>query len=198
MICLCGCGEECTAGKQWRHGHIARVRHWHSGRSRPVIERFWESVNKTDGCWFWTRSVMHGGYGSFKVRSKTNIRAHRFSWELVNGPVADGLWVLHKCDTPRCVRPDHLFLGTPKDNIADAVRKGRMASVRNGRHNSIVRPDCIQRGQKNAAARLTDKNVLEIRQLVITVPSRTLARRFGVTQSMIRQIARRDAWKHLT
>lgn len=92
--------------------------------------RFWEKVFKTEGCWLWTGSREEHGYGVFHVGAHSTVIAHRYGWELVNGPIpkregAEELCVCHHCDTPSCVRPDHLFLGTDKDNMRDMVSKGR-------------------------------------------------------------------------
>jgi hypothetical protein len=86
---------------------------------------FWSKVNKTAGCWLWTRPGWIDGYAQFMTRRR-RVYVHRFAYELTHGPIPPGLLVCHKCDVPLCVRPDHLFLGTPKDNILDAVRKGRL------------------------------------------------------------------------
>jgi hypothetical protein len=92
---------------------------------RPPEIRFWEKVEKSDGCWLWTGSVTKsGGYGQLSVNGKP-VRAHRFIYELLHGPIPVGMRVCHTCDNPPCVRPDHLFLGTPKDNTHDMIRKGR-------------------------------------------------------------------------
>ena len=77
-------------------------------KSRPPEERFWEKVEKTETCWLWTAAKYPGGYGVFGIHPKVMKAAHRFSWELANGPIPEGLWVLHKCDVRHCVRPDHL------------------------------------------------------------------------------------------
>ena len=86
--------------------------------------RFANSIQKTDSCWLWTGRAAKSGYGYLGCRL-----AHHVSWLLANGPVPDGLDVCHHCDTPSCVRPDHLFVGTPKDNMQDAARKGRLSVV---------------------------------------------------------------------
>jgi hypothetical protein len=86
--------------------------------------RFWAKVSKGDGCWIWTGSRNPKGYGRLNTGNRVRL-AHAISWELSHGAVPDGLWVLHRCDNPPCVRPDHLWLGTAADNTADMVAKGR-------------------------------------------------------------------------
>ena len=77
------------------------------------------------GCWLWERATTHNGYGQISIGGKIMI-AHRYSWELHGGHIPDGLCVLHKCDVRCCVNPDHLWLGTQKDNSQDALKKGRL------------------------------------------------------------------------
>lgn len=90
------------------------------------MEKFWSQVEKTDSCWRWTgRTKRHFfGYGVFRFYGR-NVNTHRVSWILTHGEIPNGLCVLHKCDVPECVNPDHLFLGTHADNCKDRHAKGR-------------------------------------------------------------------------
>ena len=99
-----------------------------AGRNITLYKRFWEKVDVSagpHGCWLWIATVTNKGYGQFS-KGRVSVTAHRMSWELANGvkPPTD-LFVCHRCDTPTCVNPAHLFLGTHRDNIADMVAKGR-------------------------------------------------------------------------
>lgn len=92
----------------------------------PVSVRFWSKVRKTESCWIWDGSLFHDGYGLFKYSGK-NKRAHRVAWFLENGEIPANLFVCHTCDNLRCVRPDHLFIGSVSDNKRDCVNKKRDA-----------------------------------------------------------------------
>jgi len=95
-------------------------------KCQSLETRFWQLVEMIPfhTCWEWIGAQTRFGYGQF--RSNGIVRgAHRVSWEIHNGPIPGGLWVLHHCDNPSCVRPDHLFIGTRTDNMRDAFRKGR-------------------------------------------------------------------------
>lgn len=135
----------------------------------PVADRFATKYEKAEsGCWLWTGARKPGGYGNFQMRPRQFESAHRASWLLHRGEIPDGLWVLHRCDDPRCVNPDHLFLGTPLDNTRDMEAKGR--------------------DTKNQ--KLDDAQVLEIRAARSAGESlKTLAARYGVAQSCISRIA---------
>ena len=93
------------------------------------MDRFWSKVQKTESCWMWQNSCYTNGYGKFHYMGK-HKRAHRVAWILVYGEIPKGLYVLHRCDEKRCVRPDHLFIGTQKENIRDAMQKKRFKPCR--------------------------------------------------------------------
>jgi hypothetical protein len=150
-------------------------------RKLSLTERFWEKVVKTDGCWVWIGCKNHSGYGQLRVRKDRAELAHRLSIELYHGtPLPAGVCVLHKCDNPACVRPDHLFLGDRPTNSRDMIFKGRS-----------------QKGEAHSQSRLTDDAVREIRKLAGKVPTTALSKRFKVTRSCITAIVRRDAWAHV-
>lgn len=87
-------------------------------------KRFWSFVNKVEGCWDWQGGINSSGRGTFWLNGKTE-KAHRTSFEINRGKIPKGLCVLHRCDNGKCVRPDHLFLGTFKDKTQDMIKKGR-------------------------------------------------------------------------
>lgn len=89
-----------------------------------VADRFWEKVDKATECWEWRAGTNHHGYGWFKGPDGA-VLAHRFAWELINGPIRDGFWVLHHCDNRLCVNPEHLYLGDNQQNVDDKMRRGR-------------------------------------------------------------------------
>ena len=90
----------------------------------PVEARFWERFNKTNTCWLWNRPLQQTGYGQIFSEGRP-IAAHRLSWQLHFGAIPEGMSVCHTCDVKHCVNPSHLFLGSPKDNTHDMIKKGR-------------------------------------------------------------------------
>lgn len=94
--------------------------------AKSEAERFMSHVRIVEsGCHEWQSKIDKGGYGHFTLRDASTMRAHRYSWLRAVGAIPDGLCVLHKCDNRRCVNPEHLFVGTYRDNVLDMVRKGR-------------------------------------------------------------------------
>ena len=189
-----------AANKKGRHanperakdGVRVRMRKWRE-RKNPVseraakrvqrqIENFWSKVRRDDGCWIWTAFTNDQGYGVFGIGGRQTMLAPRFSWQLANGPIPQGLNVLHKCDNPPCVRPDHLFLGTRLDNARDREQKGRGNQPR---------------GERNAQAKLTNVDIVAIRSLQGTLTQVQIAERFGVTQTTIGNILRGETWRHV-
>lgn len=126
------CDVEGCNGKHSARGYCARhlVRIYRYGsllNKHDVEPRFhanYEMITES-GCWIWMGACNQRGYGQIRRKGRS-VGAHRLSWELHNGPIPEGLQVLHKCDVPPCVNPEHLFLGTQKDNIHDAIKKGRV------------------------------------------------------------------------
>ena len=141
------------------------------------------------GCWLWLGAEQgSNGYGRFKVNGK-GVAAHRFSYERFRGPIPEGLFALHHCDTPACVNPNHLFTGTHLDNTLDKVRKGRQAK---GSELANAQGNTLRRGELNGNRRLTNEQVVEIRAL--NMPQRKIATQFNVSQALISKIKRKEMW----
>lgn len=136
-----------------------------------VIKKLWSKVLKTDGCWNWTGKTSAAGYGRIYFSGRSHY-AHRVSFEVAFGSIGAGLVVCHTCDNPRCVNPAHLFVGTQRENIQDMARKGR------------CKPSGVF-GDGHGMAKLTDKQVAEIRSLSATHSNPELATKFGVSRSLI-------------
>lgn len=147
---------------------------------KKLEDRFWLKVKKTSDCWLWTGCLYGFGkwkygqiYGDGKIQ-----RAHRYSYELHVGPIAKGLCVCHKCDNPLCVNPNHLFLGTHKENLGDMSKKGRAPW-----------------GEKSYRAKLTNKDIIKIRNM--KKPQSVIAEKFGIGQSNVSYIKSRKTWTHI-
>jgi hypothetical protein len=149
--------------------------------------RFWSKVDKSGECWVWTAFIGKNGYGQFSHESERTY-AHRFSYVSAYGPIPPGLCVCHHCDNRACVRPDHFFLGTRADNLADMRRKGR----------GSVPPRSDRRGERVPGSKLTAKDVLEIRRLAAAgVKQVRLAETFGIAFGTVSGIVRRRTWRHI-
>lgn len=156
----------------------------------PIEQRFWPKVQKGEGCWLWTGCRDHHGYGQINRGGHAggHVKAHRLSFELANGPLPPGAHVLHRCDTPACVRPDHLFLGDHTTNMRDMWAKGRGRCDGGGR-----------RGSQNNNHRLTESQVAEILgRHRGGEPSRKLGREFGVSKTLVLLISSGKVWQHIT
>jgi len=153
-------------------------------------ERFWAKVEKGTGasCWLWIGSVNRDGYGTFGDYSGHVISTHKFSYQLFYGNVPDGLYVLHTCDTPNCVNPEHLYAGAQKQNMLD--RKLR------GRHGFHVHPETRLYGTRNGSAKLNWEKVRNIRQEYLLNPTYhyLIAQKYKVSRATITLILENKSW----
>jgi len=129
--CHCGCGQKTKIADKnhTRSGHVKGepLRYVFNHHPHPKgVADFWPKVEIRSGndCWHWKGARNTDGYGNLR-RNKKSCKAHRIAWEITNGPVPNGFYVLHKCDNPLCCNPNHLFLGTQKENVDDMTAKGR-------------------------------------------------------------------------
>lgn len=145
---------------------------------------FWARVNKSDGCWLWTGAKTNAGYGITRRSGRTEL-VHRTSLMLSGVGIPGDMVVRHHCDTPLCVRPDHLAVGTHKDNTQDMMARGR------NRHGEVL-------GEKHPCHRLAAADVALMKLLrECGVKLSSLAGLFGVSQARVSQICLGQAWKHI-
>ncbi len=149
---------------------------------KSIPDRFLNMVDKTDGCWNWTGHTNKKGYGLFHYKDSANL-SHRVSYNLFVGEIPKDKMVLHHCDNPTCVNPEHLYVGTALDNSNDMVNRGRANYVR---------------GEESGMSKLTDGDVYVIRDLVsIGTKTKAIAQLMEVDVSTINRAATGRAWKHL-
>lgn len=142
------------------------------------------------GCWEWSGFLNNCGYGQFWLKGRHEY-AHRAAWMLHHGCVPCGQCVCHRCDNPACVNPDHLFLATHDENMADMTRKGRQPTSPGARRMDIS-------GVRNGSAKLDEGKVLIIRQMVGQGhPLAPLARRYGVSYATVQKAASGETWRHV-
>lgn len=167
--------------RQYKSDEVRRIR---DDGTLTYADRFWEKVKigDADECWEWQGAITKRGYGNFRYKNSP-VYTHRVAWQLTNGFIPDGKYILHNCDNPKCVNPKHLRVGTQQDNVTDMVKRNRNA-----------------KGQKNGMAKLTDEIVLKIIQLwnnsKLTAPQ--IAKVMGTTKGTIHGIAHREIWRHIT
>lgn len=144
------------------------------------IDRFWSKVDRRGDCWLWAGRLNRHGYGELKVERK-HVRAHRMAFAIANGEIGPGLLVCHRCDNRACVRPDHLFLGSNTENMADMVQKGRQS-----------------RGEAAYHAKLSEADaLLAIEMLMAGARHREVAGALNIKIGTVAHIATRRTWAHL-
>lgn len=150
-----------------------------------VVDRILSKVKGgPGGCWIWTGTRNRWGYGGVSVKGRMWL-AHRASYTLFAEPIPDGLQVCHRCDNPPCINPKHLFLGTPRDNVADMISKGRAVKL-------------AQRGELNRNAKLTAENVAMVRKrLAAGETQQSIADSLGVSRSAVKDINTGRKWASL-
>ncbi len=146
------------------------------------IDLFLDKVSPVPwtGCWLWTAASDQSGYGMFGTGGSGNAkRAHRLAYEHFVGPIPPGMLACHVCDTPSCVNPDHIFIGTPADNSADRDRKGRVAV-----------------GARNGKSKVSADDVRFIRESSLS--ERKIAKVVGFHRGTINAIRNGRTWSHFT
>lgn len=181
---------------------------------KTLEERVWGKVDKSagaDGCWVWTGEKTRKNYGVMRL-GKKNKKVSRLVYELCVGPIAEGLWVLHKCDNRRCVNPMHLYLGDVRQNAKDATDRNRWAT--GDRNAARLYPDILARGEKNGAytkperrcrgerhgsAKLREGDVVMIRRRYAAggCTLRSLAADYGVHNRTIQRAITGKKWAHI-
>jgi len=149
------------------------------------IDNFWKkvSVRGINDCWEWLKSRSNKGYGRIFINSQPQ-EAHRISYEISNQLIPEKMWVLHKCDNRKCVNPNHLWLGTAKDNSDDMIAKGR---------------DIHSRGERHPQVKLSGEDVKKIQSLYKNgnITQMELAKLFKVKQVQISRIINKKTWRHI-
>jgi hypothetical protein len=149
------------------------------------------------GCIEWTGNIDGSGYGRFCFQRKITL-AHRAAWTLFRGPIPDGMCLLHKCDNPPCVNPDHLFLGDRGDNARDMSAKQRQWVQKNPAGRPVCPIELKPRGEGHGMSKLSEADVLSIRRKASTgALGKDLAAEFGCARSLISAIVLGQIWQHV-
>lgn len=173
-----------------------------------TIARFWSKVRRGDGCWEWLARVDRGGYGIFSLTREKLVRSHRLSWLLAGQSDPGAACLLHRCANHRCVRPDHLYVGSlhelktgrPQREPTPPLWLGpRRPAPRGEAHWTRRDRGRVPRGERSNLSKLTEEDVLEIRRLHASGRHRNadLSAMFGVAERSIYHIVRRKTWTHL-
>ena len=168
-------------------------------RKRHVVESLIKrsQLNPSTGCTEWTSAKTSFGYGRVSCgREFNNMRAHRLSWAIVNGPIPEDMCICHSCDNPSCINPDHLFLGTKLDNTADMVSKGRHFTPFKEINRVKENPELAARGEANGNSILTEDIVRQIRSFPGGLDE--TAEKFGIGRTTAWRVKTYRSWKHVS
>jgi hypothetical protein len=168
--------------EKFNKGRYCNWQCWINRKHKSALARFWSNVQKDDGCWLWQAGTSRG-YGFLNILGK-NVYAHRMSYEIHKGEIPTGMCVLHKCDTPACVNPEHLLIGTHQDNMTDRSKKGRTAQ------NFGV-------GEQHYCSKLMNRDIPVIRDMCRTHTHVSVAQQFNVTRQVVDSIIKGETWKHI-
>jgi hypothetical protein len=153
------------------------------------LARFMTKLVVTDGCWQWKGPAGPNGYASFHLHGSTS--AHRAAWILFRGPIPSGMFVCHGCDNRTCANPNHLWLGTHADNMADMVQKGRHDRTK-------CEPKNRARGERQGSAKITEPIVREMRTLFASgAQQKDIAKKFGVSIPTVSAACTKRTWAHV-
>lgn len=177
------CSRSCSVAER-----VAKSRD-RASSSELVTKRFSESFipEPNSGCWLWTGWTGRRGYGAFHLHGRGQMISSRAAWTILRGEIPDGLWVLHRCNTPACVNPDHLYLGDVRDNVRDMIAAGRQSR----------KPTIF--GEAHYRAKLSEQNVFEIRSLYRSgsATQRELAALFGISKTSVSGVINGRSWRHI-
>ncbi len=162
--------------------------------------RFESKIAKSEGCWLWTggtiSKVPGRDYGRFVAGGK-KLLAHRVSYQIANGRLPKRKEICHSCDCPRCVNPGHLFAGTHLVNMRDMFAKGRREHACGDRNGARTMPERHARGTRHPRHRLSEGQVLRIRELDGRIAHAEIARHYNVSDGCVQGILKRRTWRHL-
>jgi len=163
-------------------------------KTQTVEDRFWSKVDigGSEDCWNWTGAIDTAGYGAFAIRHGKKINSHRMAYIIVVGDIPNEMYVCHMCDNRSCCNPNHLFLGTARDNNLDMRSKGRWV-------NGLKRnPSLAARGSKNGGHKLTERDVIDIRRRLSNGDKqKEIASEYGVCRDTIYHISIGKYWSWL-
>ncbi len=184
------CSHDCRGHTGFRPGGQLFISEMTEEQKFERLKKSFEKhVIRKEGCWGWNGSIARGGYPVMSCRPSIGPdRGHRASWVIHKGKIPEGLFVCHHCDNPICTNPDHLWLGTQKQNNDDKISKCRQSKI----------PPPHKRGKENGASKLSDEQVIEIKKLLKEGKSTYLIGPiFGVSKTTILRIKKGTHWKHV-